>query len=265
MNNRLIQQPGRDSKPALDTSLSSTSIWSRTLRQVADQLAADGDASVAAARSILKEESARLHSDYSPLQPFRQAIATFLEKSTGISPGLNSSVILPTAVNIILSQVVQRLRDRTRAVLSTNRWEKREQDEDDEQARMLRFVGVGMLVTGLYCLVSLTVCVWKACRKGQASRASAVAAIELERIETSNSNTRNLDGLLKAVDILTADVKKLRNDQDKTGRREEREDHERRRVPYLGFPYAARAGSAWPVQTRRDEERHEVVPLQHAM
>ncbi len=265
MNDRLIQQPGRDNKPVLDHSLSSTSLWSRMLRQVADQLTADGDASVAAARSVLKEESARLHSDYSPLQPFRQAIATFLEKSTGISPGLNSSVILPTAVNVILSQVTQRLRDRIRTALSTARWEKREQDEDDEQARMLRFVGVGMLVTGLYCLVSLTVCVWRTCRKGQTSRASAVAASELERIERNNSNTRNLDGLIKSVEILAADVKKLRLNQDRTGRREEREDHERRRVPYLGFPYAARAGNTWLVQTRRDGERHEVIPLQHGM
>jgi hypothetical protein len=251
----------REAKPVIDNSLSSTNIWSRVLRQVADEITADGADSVKAARSILQEESVRLDSGYSPIQPFRQAIANFLQKSTGISSSLNESWIIPTSLNVLLSHVTGRLRDKIQENLVTARWRERVQEVEGDKELTLKFVGAGMLVTALYCIVSLTLCVRRICKKSLKKSASAAAAHEDQGNQRLNASSKAVEALSKQIEGLVSETKRLAENQNSQIRRSEREDFEKsqRRIP---------SQYSWQVQNRAAERRgadhHELVPLVHS-
>ena len=254
----------RDTKPVFEDSLTSTSIWTRMLRQVADEITADGDASVAAARTILEEESVRLDTGYSPVQPFRQAIANFLRKSTGIPAELNSSLIIPTSVNVLWEHVTVRLRDKIEAALVSARWYARVEEVEEDKLLTLKFVGAGMLVTALYCIVSLTLCLRRIWKKSQSSRASAAAAQEDQGNKRHTDNSHAVEALVKSVEVLTTETKRLARNQDKQLRRAEHEDFERtqRRFP-LGVSLPGQY--PWPTQPRAERRavEHESHPLVH--
>lgn len=256
----------RDTKPRFDDSLASSSIWNRVLRQVADEITADGEDSVREARSVIQKESVRLDLGYSPVQPFRQVIATFLQKSTGISSSLNSTWIIPTSVNVLLNQVTGRLRDKIQENLVTARWNQRVQEVEYDKELTLKFVGAGMLATGLYCIVSLTLCLRRICKKSLRIRAKTAEAQENQGNERLNASSKAVESLSKQIEGLLAETKRLTVNQDQQIRRSEREDYERTRRRY---PLESSQPSqySWHVQNRaerRGVEHHELAPLVHS-
>jgi hypothetical protein len=217
------------------------------LRTTADQFLADGEASVDAVRTILSSEGERLGTEYSPAQPFRAAVATYLERSVGLGRDLDPSTHTPTSVKILWSQIVQRLRDKVQAALLHHRYS----EEDEARRHMFTLAGIGLVATGSYILATLALCLRRAHKRRSNSRTNRWDLL-------SNRLTTAEEALAAATSLVTTVAGRLRDVPQPITYGQHVASGVRRfqEVPPEVMRQVVRA-------RQRDEDRPEAIPLMH--
>ena len=133
----------------------SSKTWERMLQKVADQLTADGSASVNAAKGIMQAESQRLSSFYSNQQTFHEAIASYIRRSVGVAIDQPISDNVPKILRSMWMQTTQRLREKVQSKILSNEISDFATQAAASQEKMKYLVYVSVMITGCFLLMSL--------------------------------------------------------------------------------------------------------------